>query len=105
MFNKYSPLEDRVLVKPNTPTAQEKTDGGIIIPDTVRKIISEGTVAEVGAGRYAPETGMFIPTVLGKGDTVVYGAEAGVPITIDKIEYKLMRESDILICSPKKTEE
>lgn len=107
-MDKFSPLEDRVLVKPIKQTEEEKTAGGIIVAPTVKKETSEGIVVSVGLGYAARETGVFVPTVLGAGDKVLYGASAGMPIEIPnedgvKEEYVLMREGDVLMLISKKS--
>lgn len=105
-MNSYQPLEDRVIVKEIKKTDPETTAGGIIT-DMVKKPTKEGEVVSVGVGRYATETGAFMPTVLHKGDIVLYGAEHGMPIDIPNTEggkdqCVLMREGDILIFIGKK---
>src|ERR1700712_4835809 len=86
-------FDDRVLVKPNA--AEEKTAGGIIIPDTAKEKPQKGTVVAVGPGKYAELTGTIIPMAYKLGDVVLYGKYAGTEITIDGKEYLIMRESDI----------
>ena len=81
------PLADRVLVKP--ADAEEKTKGGIIIPDTAKEKPMKGTVVAVGNGKKDE------PMTVKSGDTVLYGKYAGTEITIDGSEYLIMRESDI----------
>lgn len=97
----YQCLEDRVLIKPIVKKEVEKTDGGILL-GMVKKETAEGLVINVGVGKYAPETGVFIPTVLGEGDIILYGVHAGMPLDVPdeggkKIEMRIMRESDILL--------
>jgi len=99
----YSPLEDRILVKPIKKT-DEKTESGLYIPDTVKKDVAEGIVAAVGLGRYAPETGVFINTVLNRGDHVLFGANEGMPIEVDKETHILMREGSVLLLIKKNEE-
>ena len=81
------PLADRVLVKP--ADAEEKTKGGIIIPDTAKEKPMKGKVIAVGNGKKDE------PMTVKAGDTVLYGKYAGTEITIDNDEYLIMRESDI----------
>jgi chaperonin GroES len=81
------PLADRVLVKP--ADAEEKTKGGIIIPDTAKEKPMKGKVIAVGNGKKDE------PMTVKAGDTVLYGKYAGTEITIDSDEYLIMRESDI----------
>ena len=83
-----TPLHDRVIVKPQA--AEEKTKGGIIIPDTAKEKPQRGTIIAAGPGKKDE------PVVVKKGDTVLYGKYAGTEITIDGQELLIMRESDIL---------
>ncbi|MFH1159350.1 MAG: co-chaperone GroES [bacterium] len=82
------PLADRVLVKP--APAEEKTKGGIIIPDTAKEKPQKGTVVAVGPGKKDE------PVTVKTGDTVLYGKYAGTEITIDGVDYMIMRESDLV---------
>lgn len=82
------PLADRVLVEP--AAAEEKTAGGIIIPDTAKEKPQKGTVVAVGPGKKDE------PMTVSVGDTVLYGKYAGTEITIDGNNYLIMRESDIV---------
>lgn len=108
MSTRYQPLEDRLLVK-EIKKGTEMTDGGIHIPETIKKEVKEGIVISVGPGRYASESGMAIPTILAKGDHVLYGASQGMPIEIEgdagKVEVTLLRESDVLLVISKKSAE
>jgi chaperonin GroES len=81
-----TPLHDRVIVKP--AAAEEKTAGGIYIPDTAKP--SKGTVVAAGPGKVDE------PMTVKAGDTVLYGKYAGTEITIDGADLLIMRESDIL---------
>jgi chaperonin GroES len=83
-----TPLHDRVIVKADA--AEEKTAGGIIIPDTAKEKPQRGTVVAVGAGKKDE------PVTVKAGDTVLYGKYAGTEISIDGQELLIMRESDIL---------
>ncbi|MDX2247777.1 MAG: co-chaperone GroES [Bacteroidia bacterium] len=82
------PLADRVLVQP--APAEEKTASGIIIPDTAKEKPQRGTVVAVGPGKKDE------PTSVSVGDTVLYGKYSGTEISIEGIDYLMMRESDIL---------
>ena len=84
---KIKPLADRVLVEP--AQAEEKTAGGIIIPDTAKEKPQKGTVVAVGIGKKDE------PMTVSIGDTVLYGKYAGTEITVDGVIYLIMRESDI----------
>jgi chaperonin GroES len=86
------PLADRVLVKPLE--GEETKKGGIIIPDTAKEKPQQGEVMEVGPGRVGEE-GDKIPMEVKKGDKVLYGKYSGTEVTVDNVEYLIMRESDI----------
>jgi chaperonin GroES len=82
------PLHDRVIVKP--AQAEEKTAGGIIIPDTAKEKPQKGTVVAAGPGK--KDEPMSVKT----GDTVLYGKYAGTEISVEGDDFLIMRESDIL---------
>jgi chaperonin GroES len=82
------PLADRVLVEP--AAAEQKTAGGIIIPDTAKEKPQKGTVVAVGNGKKDE------PMTVKVGDKVLYGKYSGSEITVDGSDYLIMRESDIL---------
>lgn len=90
--SKIKPLSDRVLVQPEP--ADDKTDSGIIIPDSAKEKPQEGTVVSAGPGKV--ENGNKIDMTVDEGDTVLYGKYSGTDITLDGEEYLIMRESDIL---------
>lgn len=100
-MNTFSPLEDRILVKPIKKTELEVTDGGIIIPDSSKKEVAEGYVVAAGPGYTARDTGVFVATVLGKGDLVLYGINQGMEIDIDgengKESVRILREGDVIL--------
>ena len=83
-----TPLHDRVIVKP--AAAEEKTAGGIIIPDTAKEKPQRGTVIAAGPGKKDE------PMTVKSGDTILYGKYAGTEVTFDNEDYLIMRESDIL---------
>jgi len=83
-----TPLHDRVIVK--AAPAEEKTAGGIIIPDTAKEKPQRGTVVAAGPGKKDE------PMTVKTGDTVLYGKYSGTEITIEGVDYLIMRESDIL---------
>lgn len=89
---KLKPLGDRVVVKP--AAAEEKTAGGIILPDTVKEKPVEGNVVAVGAGKVADD-GKAIKMEVKVGDKVLYGKYSGTEVTVNGEEYLIMRESDI----------
>jgi Co-chaperonin GroES (HSP10) len=87
------PLADRVIVKPLEP--EEKTKGGIIIPDNAKEKPQKGEVIAVGPGKIA-DNGQKITMELKKGDKVLYGKYSGSEVTVDGTDLLIMRESDIL---------
>ena len=95
---KMKPLADRVVVKPSE--AEEKTKGGIIVPDTAKEKPVWGEVIAVGPGRVGDD-GKLIPTELKAGDKVLYGKYSGTEVTIDGEDLLIMRESDIFAIMPK----
>jgi chaperonin GroES len=90
---KLRPLQDRIIVK--RIKEEEKTAGGIIIPDTAKEKPQEGKVIAVGKGKIL-ENGKVSPTTVKKGDRVLFGKYAGTDIKIDGEEHLIMREDDIL---------
>lgn len=87
------PLHDRVLVQRSEE--ENRSKGGIIIPDTAKEKPIQGEVIAVGAGRVA-EDGKVRPLDVKKGDKVLFGKYAGTEIKIDGSDYLMMREEDIL---------
>jgi chaperonin GroES len=90
---KFRPLHDRVVVK--RIEAEEKTAGGIIIPDTAKEKPQQGEVVAVGPGG-RDETGKLIPIDVQTGDRVLFGKWSGTEVKIDGIEYLIMKESDLM---------
>ncbi len=90
---KFRPLHDRVVVK--RIDAEEKTAGGIIIPDTAKEKPSQGEVIAVGKGG-RDESGKLIPMDVKTGDRVLFGKWSGTEVKIDGVEYLIMKESDIM---------
>ena len=90
---KFRPLHDRVVV--TRIDADDKTAGGIIIPDTAKEKPSEGEVISVGLGG-RDEAGKIIPIDLKVGDRVLFGKWSGTEVKIDGVEYLIMKESDIM---------
>ncbi len=90
---KFRPLHDRVVVR--RIEAQEKTKGGIIIPDTAQEKPQEGEVIAVGPGG-RDETGKLIPIDLKAGDTVLFGKWSGTEVKIDGEDLLIMKESDVM---------
>ena len=96
----FRPLYDRVLVQPLD--GEEKTAGGIIIPDTAKEKPSEGKIIAVGPGAKT-EDGKILPMEVKVGDLVLFGKWSGTEVKIDGVEYSIMKESDIMgIMSKKK---
>lgn len=90
---KVKPLGDRVLVKP--VTREEKTKGGIVIPDTAKEKPQEGEVIAVGCGKLL-DNGERIPLEIKEGDKVIYSKFAGTEIKLDEEEHLILSERDIL---------
>jgi chaperonin GroES len=90
---KLRPLHDRIVVK--RLEEEEKTAGGIIIPDTAKEKPQQGKVIAVGKGRIM-EDGKVIPLVVKEGDRVLFSKYAGTDIKIESEEHLIMREDDIL---------
>ena len=96
---KFRPLHDRVLIK--VLDSEEKTKGGIIIPDTAKENPQEGEVVAVGPGAKT-EDGKTVKMDVKVGDKVIFGKWSGTEIKIDNIEYSIMKESDIMGISKSK---
>jgi len=90
---KLRPLHDRVIVE--RLEEEEKTAGGIIIPDTAKEKPQQGRVIAVGKGKVL-ENGQVIPLAVKEGDRVLFGKYAGADIKIEGDEHLIMREDDIL---------
>jgi len=94
---KLNPLADRIVVK--AAEAEEKTKGGIILPDTAKEKPVEGTVVATGPGKVS-DNGELVKMSIKVGDKVLYGKYSGTEVTIDGEEYLIMRESDIFAIIP-----
>ena len=90
---KFRPLHDRVVV--TRIDAEDKTAGGIIIPDTAKEKPSEGEIIAIGPGG-RDENGKLVPIDLKTGDRVLFGKWSGTEVKIDSIDYLIMKESDIM---------
>jgi len=90
---KFRPLHDRVLVR--RVKSDEKTPGGIIIPDTAQEKPMEGEVVEVGSGA-RDENGKLVPLDVKKGDKILFGKWSGTEVKMSGEEYLIMKESDIM---------
>jgi chaperonin GroES len=90
---KIRPLYDRLIVR--RVAEEEKTKGGIIIPDTAKDKPTEGEVVAAGKGRLT-EDGKVIPMDVKKGDRILFSKYGGNEVKIDGVEYLIMREEDVL---------
>ena len=90
---KFRPLHDRVVIEPIEQ--EEKTAGGIIVPDTAQEKPMQGKIIAVGPGARG-EDGTLQPPDVKKGDTILYGKYSGTEVKIDNEELLIMRESDIM---------
>ena len=90
---KIRPLQDRLLVE--RVEEEEKTKGGIIIPDTAKEKPAEGKVVAVGNGKVG-EDGKRIPLEVKKGNRILFGKYSGTEVKIEGKEYLIMREDDVL---------
>jgi chaperonin GroES len=90
---KLRPLQDRILVQ--RIKEEEKTKGGIIIPDTAKEKPAEGKVTAVGNGKLG-EDGKRIKLEVKKGDRILFGKYSGTEVKIEGDEYLIMREEDVL---------
>jgi len=93
MAMKIRPLQDRIIVK--RIEEEEKTKGGIIIPDTAKEKPMEGEVIAVGTGKIL-ENGKKQPLEVKAGDRILFGKYSGTEVKIDGVEHLIMREDDVL---------
>ena len=89
----FRPLHDRVVVK--RVAEEEKTKGGIIIPDTAKEKPMEGEIVAVGPGA-RDEKGTLVPLDVKVGDRILFGKWSGTEVKIDGVDYLIMKESDIM---------
>jgi len=94
MAIKIRPLQDRVVVRPLE--GEEKTAGGIILPDTAKEKPTKGEVVAVGPGKFIESKGDRVPPPLKAGDHIIYGKYAGTEIRIEGDEYKILEVKDVL---------
>lgn len=87
------PLSDRVVVEP--AAAEEKSSGGIILPDTAQEKPQQGTVVATGSGKVS-DTGTLVEMSVKDGDKILYGKYSGTEVNVAGTDYIIMRESDIL---------
>jgi chaperonin GroES len=90
---KVRPLQDRLLVR--RVEEQERTKGGIIIPDTAKERPLEGEVLAVGNGKRL-EDGTLVPLDVKKGDRILFGKYSGTEIKVDGVEHLILREEEVL---------
>jgi chaperonin GroES len=90
---KFRPLHDRILVE--RIESEERTAGGIILPDSAKEKPQQGKIIAVGSGKRT-EDGKVIPCELKAGDTILFGKYSGTEIKIEGVEYLIMREDDVL---------
>ena len=90
---KLRPLQDRILVQ--RVKEEEKTKGGIIIPDTAKEKPAEGKIVSVGKGK-VDENGKRIAPEVKKGDRILFGKYSGTEVKVEGEEYLIMREEDVL---------
>jgi len=93
MATKLIPLGDRLLVE--RLEAEEKTAGGIVLPDAAKEKPIQGKVVEVGEGR-RNDDGELVPMQVKKGDRILFGKYAGTEVKLDGDEYLIMKEDDVL---------
>jgi chaperonin GroES len=93
MPTKFRPLDDNIVIKP--AQAEEKSAGGILLPDAAKEKPIKGTVVAVGPGRVL-KTGKRLEPGVKVGDVVLYGKYAGNDIKIDGVEHKIVREAELL---------
>ena len=92
-FMKVKPLSDRVVILPLE--AEEKTSGGIYLPDTAKEKPQMGKIVAAGPGKVS-DSGQLVKIEVKVGDTVLYGKYSGTDITLEDKDYLIVRESDIL---------
>jgi chaperonin GroES len=95
---KVTPLADRVVVKALEEAGQMR--GGLHIPDTAREKPQQGEIVAVGPGRFDEKGGNRVPMDVKVGDKVLYGKYSGVEITLEREQYLILRESDVLAVLP-----
>ena len=90
---KIKPLGDRIVIKPSEE--KERTKGGIVLPDTAKEKPHEGEVVAVGEGKKTDD-GKIVALSVKVGNKVLYGKYSGTEVTIDDVEYMIVREDDVL---------
>ncbi|MGF1506609.1 MAG: co-chaperone GroES [Anaerolineae bacterium] len=88
------PLGDRIVIEPDQ--GEERTESGLFIPETAKEKPQRGTVIAVGAGARKEGSNERIPLDVAPGDVVLFGKYAGTDIKLNAVEYKILKESDVL---------
>jgi chaperonin GroES len=88
-----NPLDDRIVIE--VLEAEEKTAGGIVLPDTAKEKPQRGKVTAVGSGRLL-KNGKRAPIQLKVGDQILFGKYAGTEVTVNEVEFKILRENEVL---------
>ena len=88
-----NPLDDRIVIE--VLEAEEKTAGGIVLPDTAKEKPQRGKVTAVGSGRLL-KNGKRSPILLKVGDEILFGKYAGTEVTVNDVEFKILRENEVL---------
>ena len=91
---KIQPLDDRIVVRP--VESEQMTEGGIVLPDTAKEKPHEGIVEATGPGKLG-KNGDRLESAVKKGDRVMYGKYAGNDIKLGDVEYKIIKESELLV--------
>ncbi len=91
---KIQPLDDRILIRPLE--SEEMTEGGIVLPGAAQEKPQKGIVEAVGPGKF-DKKGERIPSSVKKGDTIMYGKYAGSDVKYGDAEYKILKESELLV--------
>jgi chaperonin GroES len=94
MSENIQPLNDRIIVK--RTDSEEKTKGGIVIPDSAKEKPSRGKVIAVGPGKFHAESGKRLPVEVKKGQLVLFGKYAGTEVKVGDEEWVVLREDDLI---------
>ncbi len=92
-MTKFRPLDDRIVVE--VLEAEERTAGGILLPDTAKEKPQRGRVTAVGPGRLL-KSGSRVAPLVGKGDTVMFGKYSGTDVSVGGQDYKILKETEVL---------
>lgn len=91
---KLRPLADRIVVEPDK--GEERTESGLYIPESAKEKPQQGVVVAVGDGAYKGDSDERVPLDVSVGDKVLYGKYAGTDVKLSDVEYKILKESDVL---------